>query len=166
MLNRSMLISKAPLAPKLTDSLWAVLGAFIAIGGTMLLTSASGYSWLMAPFGATCVLVFGLPDSPLAQPRSVIGGHLVSAMIGLILLMILGNDWWVQSLAVGLAILGMQQTRTVHAPAGATPLVVMSTAPAWSFLFFPVLAGAIFIVLVACVSHHFRQKRSYPKYWF
>lgn len=165
MLNRGLFISKAPPAPKLTDSLWALFGAFLAIGGTMLLTTTSGYVWLMAPFGATCVLVFGLPDSPLAQPRSVIGGHLVSAMIGLIILMALGNDWWVQSLAVGLAILAMQQTRTVHAPAGATPLVVMSTEPSWSFLFFPVVAGAVFIVFVGYVSHRLRRQGSYPKYW-
>lgn len=95
----------------------------------------------------------------------MIGGHLVSAAVGMILLHFLGDDIWVQGLAVGLSIVGMQQTRTVHAPAGATPLVVMSTYPSWTFLITPVAVGAMFIVGVAIVVHRLRQKVIYPTYW-
>lgn len=158
--------SKAPAAPKFKDSLWALAGATIAIGGTAFLTDVSGLPWLMAPFGATCVLIFGLPDSPLAQPRSVVGGHLVAAFIGMLLLIVLGNEWWSQSLAVGLSIFGMQQTRTVHAPAGATPLVIIASEPSWSFMLFPVVTGALFLVLIAWLYHKVRQKDVYPKYWY
>ena len=158
--------SKAPAAPKLKESVWALVGATIAISGTLFLTHMSGLPWLMAPFGATCVLIFGLPDSPLAQPRSVVGGHLVAAFIGMLLLIALGSAWWSQALAVGLSIFAMQQTRTVHAPAGATPLVIIASEPSWSFMLFPVVTGAWFLVLVACLYHKVRQKDVYPKYWY
>lgn len=103
----------------------------------------------MASFGASCVLAFGVPDSPLAQPRSIIGGHVVSTLVGLLVLGTLGNSWWAGALAVGLALAVMQQTRTLHAPAGANPLVVLAASAPVSFLVTPVLTGAVVIVLVA-----------------
>jgi len=60
----------------------------------------------------------------------------------------------------------MQQTRTVHAPAGATPLVIIASEPSCSFILFPVVTGALFLVLVACLYHKVRQKDVYPKYWY
>lgn len=61
----------------------------------------------MAAFGASCVLAFGVPDSPLAQPSSIIGGHLVSTLVGLLVLNILGSSWWSGVLAVGLSLVAM-----------------------------------------------------------
>lgn len=142
------------------------LGAVIAIGATGWLSYASAVPWLMAPFGASCVLAFGMPDSPLAQPRSIIGGHLVSTLIGLLVLNTLGNSWWAAALAVGLALATMQQTRTLHAPAGANPLVVLAATAPVSFLVTPVLTGSIVIVAVAWCLNNLRHRGSYPKYWF
>lgn len=157
--------SSAPPAPSLKFTLISFVGAVIAIGATGWLSHASGTPWLMAAFGASCVLAFGVPDSPLAQPRSIIGGHLVSTQVGLVVLNTLGNSWWAGALAVGLALAAMQQTRTLHAPAGANPLVVLAAGARLSFLFTPVLLGSIVIVAVAWVINNARNRASYPKYW-
>lgn len=160
-----LLKSQAPAAPSLRFSLSAFIGTLLAIGSTGWLSHASGTPWLMAAFGASCVLAFGVPDSPLAQPRSIIGGHLLSALIGLVLLNTLGNAWWVGALGVALALVLMQQTRTLHAPAGANPLVVITAGASWSYLLTPVLAGSVVIVAVAWLVNNARHRNSYPKYW-
>lgn len=165
MSSRLSLASGAPPAPSLRFTWQSLLGAFLAIAATAWLSEVSGAAWLMAPFGASCVLAFGLPDSPLAQPRSIVGGHLVTTLVGLLTLHFLGNTWWSEALAVGVALAAMQQTRTVHAPAGANPLLVMATQPGFGFLLTPVLAGALVIVGVAWGVNNLRSRGSYPRYW-
>lgn len=158
--------SKAPAAPSLPFSLLSLIGAALAIGATGWLSQVSGALWLMAPFGASCVLAFGMPDSPLAQPRNIIGGHVIATLVGLAVLHTLGDSWWSAALAVGLALAAMQQTRTLHAPAGANPLVVIASHAPLSFVVTPVLAGSLVIVAVAWCLNNARQANSYPKYWY
>lgn len=158
--------SKAPAAPSLHFSLLSLIGAALAIGATGWLSQVSGALWLMAPFGASCVLAFGMPDSPLAQPRNIIGGHVIATLVGLAVLHTLGDSWWSVALAVGLALAAMQQTRTLHAPAGANPLVVIASHAPLSFVVTPVLAGSLVIVAVAWCLNNARQRNSYPKYWY
>ena len=79
---------------------------------------------LIAPFGASCVLVFALPQSPLAQPRNVIGGHMISTLVGLCAYHLIGASPLSFGLAVGLAIAAMLLTAPLHPPAGADPIVV------------------------------------------
>ncbi|MCP3748636.1 HPP family protein [Pseudomonas sp. SBB6] len=158
--------SKAPAAPSLHFSLLSLIGAALAIGATGWLSQVSGALWLMAPFGASCVLAFGMPDSPLAQPRNIIGGHVIATLVGLAALHTLGDSWWSAALAVGLALAAMQQTRTLHAPAGANPLVVIASHAPLSFVVTPVLAGSLVIVAVAWCLNNARQANSYPKYWY
>lgn len=150
--------AKAPPAPPLAYIAISMLGAAVAIGSIAGLSLWSDTPWLMAPFGATCVLAFGLPDSPLAQPRNIVGG--------LAVLHTLGDGWLASALAVGLALGLMQWTRTVHAPAGANPLLVLATKPALGFLISPVLLGALVIVACALAVNNARQRGSYPKYWY
>lgn len=157
--------SAAPAAPSPAFVLTSMLGAIAAIAITGWLTQLSGYPWQMAPFGASCVLAFGLPDSPLAQPRSIVGGHLVASVVGLIVLNTLGDGWLAAGIAVGVALALMQLTRTVHAPAGADPLVVLASHAGADFLLTPVLAGSATIVLVALLANNLRQRGSYPRYW-
>ncbi|MCJ8300923.1 MAG: HPP family protein, partial [Pseudomonadales bacterium] len=104
-----------------------------------------GSLWLMAPFGATTVLVFALPDSPLAQPRNVIFGHLLAATVGLIFVKFVGVYPWSLGLATGVAISLMLITKTTHPPAGANPILVMLLNPGWGFLLTPVLVGAVIL---------------------
>lgn len=161
----SLFRSKAPPAPSLTFVLLSSLGTIVAIGITGWLSLVSGTPWLMAPFGASCVLAFGVPDSPLAQPRAVIGGHLVATLAGLILAHFFGDGVLVCAIGVGLALAAMQLTRTVHAPAGADPLIVIAAHAPVSYLLSPVLAGSLVIVLTAFCVNNLRIAKSYPRYW-
>lgn len=117
---------------------------------------------LIAPFGASCVLLFALPQSPLAQPRNVIGGHILSALMGLIVLTLLGNGPLACAVGVGLAIAVMQFSGTLHPPAGGDPLVVILTGASWSFLAIPILAGTITLVAAAWLYHRVISRRKYP----
>ncbi|MCZ0901537.1 HPP family protein, partial [Microcoleus sp. HI-ES] len=108
----------------------------------------------MAPFGATSVLIFGVPDSPLAQPRNVIGGNFFAALTSLIILHFLGSSPWAMGMAVSSAIGIMQITRTLHPPSGAVALVVMMTQPDWKFLLTPAFEGSIILVLCAVIFNN------------
>jgi CBS-domain-containing membrane protein len=142
-------------APKMRIVVLAGLGAAISIGVLGLLTEMSSTAMLMAPFGASCVLKFAVPSSPLSQPANVVGGHLISALVGLLLHFIMPGNVAVAGLAVGLAVMGMMLLRVVHPPAGATALVGYSVATSWTFLLFPVLAGSVLLVLIAGLFHKF-----------
>jgi len=140
---------------------FATLGSFIAIAVLLYLTQATHYLFIMASFGATCVLLFALPEAPLAQPRNVIGGHFITAFIGLLAAHFLPNSPLVIALAVGVGIGLMIITRTPHPPAGGNPLIIMlgsATPPSWWFLLFPVLTGSILLVVIASFYHPFTTK--------
>lgn len=157
---------RSPQAPEFTHAFFSALGALIAISCVALLSKATHVPFMMAPFGATCVLAFGVQDSPLAQPRNIIGGHLIASVLGLACLHWLGNDWYSLALGVGLPIGIMQLTKTTHPPAGATPLVIILSEAKWSFILYPVLTGAVAIVIIALVFNNILSTRRYPKYWF
>ena len=110
------------------------VGGMISIAIIAGLSQLSGNIWLMAPFGATCVLLFSVPNSPLSQPANVVGGHMLSTAIGLAALYALPSAPWSMALAVGLAISAMAALRITHPPAGADPLVVFAIAPQIDFL--------------------------------
>lgn len=135
------------------SALIAGLGGLIAIGAVGALTVHARTPLVMAPFGASCVLLFSLPMSPLSQPANVVGGHVVATLIGLLLRLLLPNEWWAAALAVGLAIAVMAALRLTHPPAGADPLVVFATDPGFGFVILPVLSGAAVLVAVAVLFH-------------
>lgn len=144
---------------------WTWFGSFIAIAATSYLSVKTNSPLLMAPFGATSVLIFGVPDSPLAQPRNLIGGNLLSAVVSLTILHYLGASPWAMGLAVSTAIGMMQLTGTLHPPAGAIALVVMMTQPNWSFLIRPTLEGSLIMLSCAVVFNNLAEDRTYPKHW-
>lgn len=146
--------------------LWSSLGSFIGIAATAYLSVKTGAPLLMAPFGATSVLIFGVPDSPLAQPRNVIGGNFIAALVSLTILHLFGAEPWAMGMAVATAIGMMQFTGTLHPPSGAVALVVMMTKAPWQFLLTPALEGSIILILCAVVFNNLAQDRTYPKYWF
>lgn len=156
-----------PRAPYL-QLLKGLIGGTLGILSLCLLSQYSGDPWLMAPFGATCVLLFAVPTSPLAQPRNVIGGHLISASVGLAALYGLGDSYIVMSMAVGVAIMAMQFLRAVHPPAGANPIVIIlagKSAVGLSFLFTPVLVGSVVLVVIASLVNNYGIKDGWPVYW-
>ncbi len=134
---------------RLVLSLFSGVGAALAIGILSFADSAqSDIILLMAPFGATAVLVFGVPDSPLAQPKNVILGHLITAFIGVFFVEFIGVTPLSLSIATGLAVSAMLFTKTTHPPAGANPVLIMLAGQSWSFLISPVLLGAVILVVV------------------
>lgn len=143
----------------------AWLGGVLAIAVVAWLADTSHLPLVLGSFGASCVLLFGFPDSPFSQPRNVIAGHFLASLTGLVFLTLFGPHWWSMALATGTTIALMQLTRTVHPPAGSNPVIVMLTAPAWKFLLMPTLIGAIALVTVAVMFNNLPRERAYPKYW-
>jgi CBS-domain-containing membrane protein len=144
----------------------AGVGAALAIGGMEWLSVASHYPLVMIPFATSIVLVIGSPEAEPAQPRALIGGHVVTALIGLAVLQVTGAHAWAAAGAVGLAVLAMYVTGTFHPPAGINPLLVVSNNLPWSFLFVPVLAGAVLLTAFAYLWHRWIRRRPWPQRWW
>ncbi|MCM3720997.1 HPP family protein [Solibacillus isronensis] len=156
---------RSPLQINVKDSFTGLTGGFLTILTLIYFTNLTSTEWLMAPFGASCVLVFGVWNAPLSQPRNVIGGHLVATFVGLLIFHLFGNEPWAIAFAVGLAIAMMMLTKTTHPPAGADPLVVMLGTYSWSYLISPVLIGSVVIVIFALLINNLRSNRNYPTFW-
>ena len=154
-----------PPKPAIKGVVLAWLGGFLAIAAVALLTDFLSFSMVLGSFGASCVLVFGYPDAPFSQPRNIIAGHFISSLVGLVCLAILGPHWWAVAIAVGTAIALMMLTRTVHPPAGSNPVIIFLSQPAWNFLWFPTLFGALVLVGVALAFNNLTRDTRYPKYW-
>ena len=105
--------------------------------------------WLIPPFGASLVLVMAVHDSPLASPRNVFFGHVLSASSGVLMFYFLGNTALSIALGLGFAISLMMLTKTVHPPAGANPVIAVLGAKTFEFVIMPVAIGALFIVIFA-----------------
>jgi len=144
--------------PAVAPSSWFIagIGGIIAIGLLGALTTYSSAFLLMAPFGASCVLLFSVPASPLSQPMNVVGGHLLATAIALAATYLLPDTWWAVAIAVGLAIAAMGALRVTHPPAGADPIVVFALNPGTSFLIITVLLGSLLLVVTATVFHRVR----------
>ncbi len=122
---------------------------------------------LMAiPFATSIVLVMGSPEVEAAQPRALVGGHVVATIVGLIVAHIAGPQAWAAATAVGLAIVAMHLTRTFHPPAGIDPLLVVMNSMPWSFLLVPVALGAVVLALFAFVWHLLVRRYAWPKRWW
>ncbi len=145
--------------------LFSWLGSFLGIGLLAYLSARSGYPLIAAPFGATAVLVFGVPESPLAQPRNVIGGNCIGAIVCITLVHLFGVAPWVMGLAVATTIKLTQLTKTLHPPAGAVALVGTMSGASWPFLLTPVLAGSAIMVLCTVLFNNLVSSRPYPKHW-
>jgi CBS-domain-containing membrane protein len=151
--------------PTLVAGTIAGLGAAIAIGVMEWLSVASHFPLAVIPFATSIVLVIGSPDAEAAQPRALIGGHLVSTLVGLLVLKLTGPGAWAAAAGVGLAVLAMYLTGTFHPPAGINPLLVISNNLPWSFLFAPVLAGALMLSAFAIAWHRFGRRQAWPQRW-
>lgn len=155
-------LTRKQTAEPYTKAIKAGIGGAVAIATLVLLGYVSDSPLLMAPFGATCVLLFSLPESPLSQPVNVIAGHMVSVSIGLTLNYFLPLDWWSIGISVGLAITVMATLRVTHPPAGADPIVVFFSNPGWEYIIFPVVLGSIVLVLTAWLFHIIPPSTDYP----
>jgi CBS-domain-containing membrane protein len=143
----------------------AGLGGGIAIGFMEWFSVAAHYPLAVIPFATSIVLVIGSPEAEPAQPRALIGGHVVSALVGLTVLKLTGPHGWAAAVAVGLSILAMYVTGSFHPPAGINPLLVVSGNLPWTFLFVPVLAGAVILTLFALLWHRWVRRQPWPRHW-
>lgn len=154
------------------EHFWAFIGSFIGIGIIAYLQSQtlpnSDVIYLIGSFGASSVLVYGVIESPLAQPRNLIGGHLVSAIIG-VTVQKFGPDiiYITAPLAVSLAIVFMQITKTLHPPGGATALIAVTGSATlkglgYGYVVCPVLVGALILLIVALFFNNITSHRRYP----
>ena len=131
-----------------------------AVGGGIAIASMEAFSITTAfplvaiPFATSIVTVLGSPKAEPAQPRALIGGHLVSTLVGLLIVKMFGPDPWAAAAAVGLAMVAMHMTGTFHPPAGIDPLVVVVNNMSWTFLLVPIGVGALLLALFAFTWHN------------
>lgn len=156
----------APLAIDGRERLRVVAGASLGIGLTAWLCHALAGSqpspWLVAPLGASAVLVFAVPGSPLAQPWAVIGGNTVSALVAVLCMQLQVGPEWTAALALGAAIAAMMALRCLHPPGGACALlVVLNGISDPAFAWQPVLLNSVLLVLCGMVYNQ-ATRRPYP----
>jgi CBS domain-containing membrane protein len=154
------------------DHLWTFLGGFLGIAIIGLIQSAQVSEldnvFLIGSFGASAVLIYGVTNSPLAQPRNLVGGHLVSALVGVTVHQLIpGPPWFTAALAVSLAIVGMQITKTLHPPGGATALIANIGSEkikslGFMYIISPVLSGVLILLLIALIVNNIPTHRQYP----
>lgn len=145
---------------RLRLSLVSGLGGFLTIYALAQLGASLATMLLIAPFGATCVLVFAVPQSPISRPKNVVAGHLVSSLVGLAVLAAIGEGPLSLGIATGLAITMMQASGTLHPPAGADPIVILAGGVSWSFLLTPILVGASVIIVLGWCYHRLVSGRA------
>ncbi|OGU00181.1 MAG: hypothetical protein A2X80_07250 [Geobacteraceae bacterium GWB2_52_12] len=161
---------RAPLrGPRPTVSLkyalWSCISGTLGILAITKLTAIVDHPLLIGSFGASAVLLFGATESPLAQPRNLVGGHLLSAGVAVLEVPLLGTTPLAMAIGVGLAILVMNLTHTTHPPGGATALIGIQGAAGPEFLLFPVLAGALILLATAIFTNNMVYHRRYPRHW-
>lgn len=154
------------------EHLWSFAGAFTGIGIIAILQSQVltrlENIFLIGSFGASSVLVFGSIQSPLAQPRNLIGGHVISALAGVTVFQVLPDVIWLTaSLAVALSIVLMQVSKTLHPPGGATALIAVTGSEkikslGYMYVISPVLTGAVILLAVALIFNNMTANRKYP----
>lgn len=154
------------------DHFWSFVGAFIGIGIIAYLQSLHlpqlENIFLVGSFGASSVLIYGAVYSPLAQPRNLVGGHVVSALVGVTVFKFMPDIIWLTApMAVSFSVVAMQVTRTLHPPGGATALIAVSagtkiTELGYTYVLSPVFSGAVILLAVALVFNNITADRHYP----
>jgi len=152
-----------PWPERLRGALGGGIGvAFTAFVSLSLAQALHLSPWLVAPIGASAVLVFAVPASPLAQPWSVVGGNTVTALMGLLACNLIPDPVVAAAVAVGLAIAAMFALRCLHPPGGAMALLVVLThTKAWTFALFPAFTNSLLLV-AAGVAYHALTRHAYP----
>ena len=168
--------TKSPPGVGAGELAWSWLGSAIGIGICGFLSSAyfepKDLSLLIGSFGASAVLVYSAVKSPLAQPRNLVGGHVLSGLVGVACYQLFGDTIWIAAaMAVSLAIVTMLATKTLHPPGGATALIAVIGGAkvhnlGYLYAFVPAGIGAIILLVVALLVNNLSKNRKYPEYWF
>lgn len=169
-------ITQSPPRVNVVEIFWSWLGAFLGIAGVAFLhykvLGDADLMLIVGSFGASAVLIYGAIKSPLAQPRNLIGGHLLSACIGVASYQLLAPlIWLAAAVAVATAIAVMHATKTLHPPGGATALIAVIGGPdihglGYFYAIMPIGAGALIMLLVALLVNNIPRHRQYPEFWW
>jgi len=169
-------LTQSPPRVSVAEVAWSWLGSFLGITAVAFLhfqfLEGTALLLFIASFGASAVLIFGAIKSPLAQPRNFIGGHIISALIGVTAWKLLSPyPWLAPALAVSLSIALMHLTKTLHPPGGATALIAVIGGPkvhqlGYLYVLVPVAAGALIMLAVALTVNNLATNRRYPEYWW
>ncbi len=141
-------------------------GGSLAIGLMYYLSLQTEFPLAAIPFATSIVLVTGTPEAPPARPRTLVGGHILSAIIGVLAVKIAGPQAWVAALAVGVAMLAMLATDTFHPPAGINPLIIVMNSMSWGFVLAPVAAGALLLLAYTFVWTNVVRRTPWPERWW
>lgn len=169
--------SKEPFTPRGVEVFLALGGSCAALAVIGLLhrlffAASGGLPLIMAPLGASAALVFGAMKSPFAQPRNVIGGHVVSGLVGVTVYQVVGDSQLLAiSLSVPLAILAMYRTGAFHPPGGAVAFITAAgdaSVHQWGYWYVlsPCLLGSLIMVLIALAVNNLPKGRRYPLFWY
>jgi len=168
--------AKSPPGVGITEVIWSWLGAALGIGICAYLSSSYfeplDLTLLIGSFGASAVLVYAAIKSPLAQPRNLVGGHVISGLTGVACFNLFGGTLWIAAaMSVSLAIAMMLITKTLHPPGGATALIAVIGGEkihnlGFLYAFVPAGLGAIVLLIVALLVNNISKNRRYPEYWF
>lgn len=159
-----------------SEMAWSWIGGFLGIAGVSWVSQwffdAIDMSLMLGSFGASAVLVYGAIRSPLAQPRNLMGGHIISAIVGVIAWKLLNQHLWLaEAAAVATSIAAMHLTRTLHPPGGATALIAVIGSPeihnlGFWYVLAPATVGPLILLAVALLVNNIPGTRRYPEIWF
>ena len=166
---------KSPPRVPYHEVIFSWIGALVGIGAVSYINynilDGTDLVMIIGSFGASAVLIYGVTNSPLAQPRNLVGGHFISALVGVTIQMTMGDIRWLAgATAVATAIAAMQVTRTTHPPGGATAYIAVIGSEkihnlGYLYAVVPAATGALIMLLVALVVNNLSSARRYPEYW-
>jgi CBS-domain-containing membrane protein len=158
------------------EVLWSWIGSFLGLAAVSLLhfniLDQTGLMMIIGSFGASAVLIYGAIRSPLAQQRNLLGGHILSAIIGVTAFQLLGDQTWLAAaMAVSTSIALMHLTKTLHPPGGATALIAVIGGESvhnlgYLYVVIPTALGASVMLIVALLVNNIPKGRKYPEFWF
>ena len=167
--------TKSPPMVSLPEIIWSWIGAFFGIAAVSYINydiiEDTDLVMVIGSFGASAVLIYGAIESPLAQPRNLVGGHLISAVIGVTCYKLFPSQLWLaSSLAVATAIAIMHATKTLHPPGGATALIAVVGSNkihnlGYLYILMPAGVGAVIMLVVALLVNNIPKSRRYPNFW-
>ncbi len=157
------------------EIIWSWIGSFSGIAAVSIihykLFNQTDLMMIIGSFGASAVLIYGAIRSPLAQPRNLVGGHILSAIVGVTAFQLFSQQpWLAASLAVSTSIALMHLTKTLHPPGGATALIAVIGSDGihnlgYFYVLMPVALGATVMLFVALIINNIPGKRRYPEFW-
>lgn len=174
-LNKMKGVKKSPPLVSLFEIIWSWVGAFFGITAVAYahynILGQTDLVMIIGSFGASAVLIYGAIESPLAQPRNLIGGHFFSAITGVASYQLFNSHMWLSAaVAVATAIAIMHATKTLHPPGGATALIAVIGSQkihdlGYFYAVMPACLGAVIMMIVALLVNNIPKNRRYPLFW-